>query len=111
MSLLVLINQHAGPLPVSATFNSPTDAQSVLMVSGSVWSGHTDVMIGISVVLDGKPIGVAQIFSNTSSVHRAVVPTFIPVTLPQGAHTLAIVPLNSNTVTDLNDLFDAVLFF
>jgi hypothetical protein len=54
-------------------------------------------------------IGAAAIFSSASSTHRAAVPSYIPVTLAFGPHTITLVPLNSNTVSDLNDLFDVVL--
>jgi hypothetical protein len=81
------------------------------MVAGSVWSQQADTLIGITVSLDGKPIGSAMICSNTAVVHRAVVPTFIPIQLPFGAHTLTLTAASAATIADVNDFFDAVLLY
>src|SRR5277367_2431828 len=111
MANLVILNQHIGPLPLTTSFNSPSDAPATLIVYGSVWSQTANTHIGISVVLDGKVVGSAQIFSNTTAVHRAVVPTYIPVQLSIGAHTLVLQALNGQTISDLNDFFTAVLSY
>jgi len=69
-------------------------------------------MIGIQVHLDNSIVGFAQIFSNGSTTHRAVVPAYIPVQLKQGQHTLALKPVQGSTTTsDFNDFFIAVLHF
>lgn len=81
-------------------------------VSGSVWSQTEDQPIGIGVQLDGQAIGTAQIFSNGTSTHRAVVPTYIQIELQQGQHTLELIQLTgTTTVSDQNDVFTAVLHF
>jgi hypothetical protein len=82
-----------------------------LEVNGSVWSQAGNQMIGISVQLDGQPIGTAQIFSNGPSTHRAVVPAYIEVQLKEGPHTLVLAQANGNTVSDTNDFYTAVLHF
>jgi hypothetical protein len=51
------------------------------MITGSVWTGTANQLIGIQVTLDGQPIGSAEIYSNLASTHRSVVPTYIPVKL------------------------------
>jgi hypothetical protein len=81
------------------------------MVAGSAWSGQANTTIGIEVSLDGKPIGSSSIFSNNPSVHRATVPTYLPVKLTIGSHTLTLSASTTTTVTDLNDPFEAALFY
>lgn len=110
MAIQVILNQKPGPLPLTATFNSLSDAPSTLIVSGSVWSIAVNQTIGISIQLDGVQVGTAQLFSNTGSTHRAVVPAYIPIKLQQGQHklTLALMP-NTQTTSDLNDYFTAVI--
>ena len=109
MGILVIANQHAGPLPIKLSFDAPSDGPACLVVSGSAWTGTANQMIGVEVSIDGVAVGRASIFSNHASTHRAVVPTYIPVKLTIGAHTLELSPSTSATVTDFNDLFDAVL--
>lgn len=110
MPIQTIINQ-SGPLPITATFASPTNAPATIFISGSVWSQTTDTMIGIAILLDGQQIGTAQIFSNGNTTHRAVVPVFIPVDLAFGAHTLELTTTNGNTVSDVNDPYNAVLIY
>src|SRR5262249_37688290 len=111
MALLVIANQQKGPLPLTLPFNSPTDGQASLMITGSVWTGTANQLIGIQVTLDGQPIGSAEIYSNLATTHRAVVPTYIPVKLKIGAHKVGLQVLNSVTTSDFNDFFDVVLFY
>lgn len=111
MAILVITNQHVGPLPINVSFASPTDAPATIVVSGSVWTQGANSTIGIQVSLDGKPIGSAAIWSNAPATHRAVVPTCIPVNLSIGSHVLTLSPLNAATVSDLNDRFSAALHY
>ena len=110
MPILPIINQ-SGPIPISANFLPPTDAPATIYVAGSVWSQQTNVMIGITITLDGVIIGTAQIFSNGNATHRAVVPVLIPVQLTFGNHTLSLSGMTSETVSDSNDFFTAVLMY
>jgi hypothetical protein len=110
MSVQVIINQ-AGPLPLTATFNAPGDEPMYLEINGSVWSQQANQMIGIAVTLDGQAVGKAQIFSNGTATHRAVVPAYIAVQLSQGTHKLVLSPNNSATVSDSNDFYTAVIHF
>ena len=110
MSIQVVINQK-GPLPIKTTFDSEGDAPVYLIVNGSVWTQSPNVMIGIQIWLDGNVVGQAQIFSNTATTHRTVVPAYIPVQLSYGQHTLALTPLPNSTVSDVNDFFTAVIHY
>jgi hypothetical protein len=108
MAIQVILSQ-AGPLPITATFNSPSDLPAYIEVHGSVWTQSVNQMTGIAIALDGKPVGTAKIYSNLNATHRAVVPAYIAVQLSQGAHTLTLTPATPATVSDLNDFYTAVL--
>ena len=111
MAVQVIINQQKGPLPVKATFNSPSSAPMYLEVTGSVWTTTANQMIGIGVKVDDQAVGSAQLFSNTASTHRAVVPTYIQVKLSQGQHTLTLGPSTAPTTSDINDFYTVVLHY
>ena len=110
MAVQVLIGNQKGPLPIKATFMAPGDMPMYLEVAGSVWTTTANQMIGIQITLDGNLIGTANIFSNTASTHRAAVPVYLPIKLTQGQHTIQL-SVAANTVSDLNDLYTAVLHF
>ena len=110
LPIQTIINQ-SGPLPITTPFVSPTDAPAALFVSGSVWSQFTNTMIGIAIILDGQQIGAAQIFSNGTATHRAVVPVFIPIDISIGNHTLSLNVTSGETVSDSNDFYTATLVY
>lgn len=110
MAVQVLIANQKGPLPIKASFMAPGDMPMYLEITGSVWTQTANQMIGIQITLDGTVVGTANIFSNGASTHRAVVPLYVPVKLTQGSHTLQL-NAAANTVSDLNDLFTAVLHY
>jgi hypothetical protein len=108
MAIQIIISQ-VGPLPINLTFQAPSDAPLVLVVSGSVWSAAANAAIGINVALDSQSIGAAHIFSNGPNTHRAVVPAYIAAQLKQGPHTLSLTALTGATLSDVNDFYTAVL--
>jgi hypothetical protein len=111
MSVQIIISQ-AGPLPISATFNAPSDAPIVLEVTGSVWSEYANLMVGIGIDLDGNQIGTAQIFANPSTTHMAVVPAYITIQIAdEGQHTINLFRISGETESDTNDFYNAVLHF
>lgn len=110
MAVQVLISQK-GPLPINVTFNAPSDAPIYLEVNGSVWSQTPNVMLGITVEIDGAVVGTANIFSNGAATHRAAVPAYMPIQLKQGQHTISLKPAPATTVSDFNDFFTAVLHY
>ena len=111
MAVQVIMNQQKGPLPVKATFNSPSSGPMYLQVSGSVWTTTANQMIGIGVKVDDQAVGSAQLFSNAASTHRAVVPTYIPVKLGEGPHTITLGPSTAPTTSDLNDFYTVILHY
>lgn len=110
MSIQVIINQK-GPLPIKVTFQSIGDQPMYIEVNGSVWTQQLNTMIGIEVDVDGNKAGTAYIFSNATATHRTVVPAYIPVKLAQGQHTLTLNVANSQTVSDYNDYYTAVIHY
>ena len=111
MPVQVLLSQ-VGPLPITVNFNALSDAPVYLEVNGSVWTQTANNMIGIQVGIDGSVVGKAQIFSNTASTHRAVVPVYVPLQLKFGQHSLTLSAMpGSTTVSDFNDLYTAVLHY
>jgi hypothetical protein len=108
MAIQVVI-QQVGPLPITVNFNAVADSPMTLQVNGSVWSQTANTMIGIGIKLDGKVVGAAQIFSNATATHRAVVPAYIPIQLSQGQHTLSVYGNNAVTVSDYNDFYTAII--
>ena len=110
MAVQVILSQ-AGPLPITANFNAPGDSPMYIEVNGSVWTQTANAMIGIAIMLDGKSVGTAQVFSNANATHRTVVPAYIPVKLSQGQHKLQLSPAPGTTVSDFNDFFTAVIHY
>lgn len=95
MAIQVVI-QQAGPLPITVNFQAPGDEPMILEVSGSVWTQSANTMIGIGIKLDSQVVGAAQIYSNGTATHRAVVPAYVPIQLSQGQHTLSLYPNNDS---------------
>ena len=110
MAIQLIISQ-AGPLPITANFNALGDEPMYLEVNGSVWTQTPNNMIGIAIQLDGQAIGAAQIYSNGSATHRAVVPAYIQIQLGEGQHTLTLSATAGTTVSDLNDFYTAVIHY
>jgi hypothetical protein len=110
MSIQVIINQK-GPLPIKATFQSIGDQPMYIEVNGSVWTQQLNTMIGIEIDVDGNKAATAYIFSNGTATHRTVVPAYIPVKLAQGQHTLTLKVANTQTVSDYNDYYTAVIHY
>lgn len=111
MAVQVIISQQKGPLPIKVNFNAIGDLLATLVITGSVWTTTANQMIGIQVAVDGANVGTAQIFSNTASTHRAVVPVYIPIKLAYGQHTLTLTALGGSTTSDFNDFFTAALHY
>jgi hypothetical protein len=110
MPIQMIISQ-SGPLPITASFQAIGDEPVYLEVTGTVWANQNNFMIGIAISLDDKPIGAAEIFSNNSTTHRAVAPAYIPIKLTQGLHKLTLSAKTSQTVSDSNDFFNAVIHY
>src|SRR5262245_14161367 len=105
---VILMKQ--GALPMTVNFSALSDAPVYLEVNGSVWTQTANTMIGFQVAVDNAAIGKAQVFSNTPSTHRPVVPAYFPLQLKFGQHSLTLSNL-PGTTSDINDFFTAVLHY
>jgi hypothetical protein len=112
MGALVIFD-GAGPLPVSAKFNSPLDGPVTFVLTGTAWTQTAGSLIGLDLVLDGNGIGnSAMCYANNSADHMAMRTTFIEVdNLSYGPHTIEIIGAYSDTVTDFNDYFQVTMLF
>jgi hypothetical protein len=110
MAIQVIL-QQSGPLDIEANFEAPGNETMYLEVNGSVWSESENVFIGIAVSIDGQEVGHARIYSNGSATHRSVVPVYIPIQLSEGQHTLGLYPDTTQTTSDVNDFFTAVIHY
>ncbi len=112
----IIIN-HSGPLPLSADIQTGSNGPAMLFLSGSVWTQEAAGEIGVVVSLDGQEVGQAVIWSNAPAVHRALVPVFIQIDLDKPwpsetempTYTITLAPMNTDTVSDVNDWFQLSL--
>jgi len=111
MATLAIFNSHAGPLPISAEFKSPTNGGALIEVSGSLRSVGAPILISFEVLIDGKVVGQSRIWSNADNVHRATVPVFVPAPNDFNPHKLTLQSSNSNSIGDVNDYFTAKLLY
>ena len=109
MAMVPILDLHAGPLPVSVTFKSPSDGGAVILVSGSLRSVNAPTLIGFEIVIDGHVVGKSVIWSNADNVHRATVPVVVKAPQDFNQHTLSLQVMNANSIGDQNDYFTAVL--
>lgn len=82
----------------------------LITVGGSAWSQTGPQMLEVSVLLDGKPIGMLRVFTNEAFSHRAFpTRTFVVTEIqPNQLHTITLRPL-AGTVTDSNDIFSTTV--
>ena len=110
MNLQTVIAQN-GPLPVSASFNAESDAEMVLVVSGSAWSNAAGQWVGVQILLDDNIVGEAAVFCNEAGSHRALITTLLPATVAFGQHTISLEAVNTYTQCDANDFLNAYLMY
>jgi hypothetical protein len=113
MANAMVLLDEAGPLSVSAQFDSEVDGPVVFVLSGTAWTQEAPTLIGINLLLDGESLGsAAMCFANLNANHQAMRTTFIPYdNLTIGPHTIEVVPAYSNTVTDFNDYFQVTMIY
>jgi len=113
MANALVIYEGPGPLPVTATFQAPSDGDVVFVLSGTARTESAAILTGITLSIDGVQIGSpALCWANQNNNHLAMRPTFIPFEhLSFGEHTIAIQIAFSGTITDINDYFQVVLLY
>jgi hypothetical protein len=110
MQAFTIINQP-GPVPIGAKFNAPLDGPALLVVTGTLWTTSPNNLMQLNVILDGTPVGVGKLFSNTAAVHRALPTLFLNINLKSGVHTLELTASGTSVTSDANDFFFAALVF
>jgi hypothetical protein len=95
-----------GALPHQGTYNKRTGGTLIVSAAGSGFSNTDGKTIGMTVLVDGKEVGTAQVFTNEKLSHKAFVPVFAVVNnVPKGPVKIELKPLNADTQTDQNDFF------
>jgi hypothetical protein len=103
----VVMNNVAGALPKSATFQS-AGGTLLLMVSGSGWSS-APATIAVKAHLDGGELGELRTFTNEPASHKAFPSrTFVVPAVAAGSHTITLAAV-AGTNTDLNDYFSVTV--
>ena len=114
---MILLDAN-GPLPLKATFQSPSDGSVMFVLSGTAYTSLQPTVIGITLSLDGVVIGKpATCFATTSyaiqtPAHWAVRTSFIAVdNLTPGEHTITVAAQDYGTMTNQTDTFQVTLFY
>lgn len=105
MAELLQVIAQKGPLPIKNIATIEADDPVIVTVSGSVWTATEDTMIGFGLKIDQDAPVPLQIFSNAPNEHRVVVPVAFSHTFGIGDHAFALVPMNSQTMSDANDFY------
>jgi len=103
----VLIDvQHQ--LPINHSFTT-TPGYKLLLVNGSVWTKSANNTCGFEIVLNGNSVATSQMWINPASVHTTMPSQFVVLEITNPQNTLELLPLGSETTTDYNDFYHAVL--
>ena len=96
-----------GALPKEGTYNKRRGGTLIISAAGSGYSSAGEQKIGMKVLVNGKEVGIAQVYTNEKLSHKAFVPAFEVVNLvPAGKQVnIELQPLDNNTKTDENDFF------
>ena len=95
-----------GALPHQGTYKKRSKGGTLIVsAAGSGFSNTDAKTIGMTVEVNGKTVGTAQVFTNEKLSHKAFVPVFAVKKVPKGSVTIALKPLNADTQTDQNDFF------
>ena len=101
-----LLNAAPGPLPLQAAYIS-RGGTLLVFASGSAWTRTQWATIGMNVVVDGTTVGTVKLATNETNSHKAMVSNVIVVSgLAAGQHAILLVPMDANTVSDVNDYYD-----
>lgn len=108
----IVIYDGAGPLPVKASFESPTNGGVVFVLTATARTQSAAILTGVSLSLDGNNIGTAMCWANQNDNHIAMRSTFIPFSgLTIGEHTIEIDNAYNGTITDVNDYFQVTMLY
>lgn len=110
MRVQELFNTTFTQFPMSVKFTPNDTAPALLYVTASAYSTAANQKIGITVSLDGKPLGNLMLFANEASSHKALVTILFPVEFTDlNPHTLTLSAATQYTKCDQNDTVGASL--
>lgn len=109
MALATVIYSGSAGSFQPTTFNCESDGEALLFVSASAWSKTAESQIGLRISIDGSSYAILTHFCNPAATHFALTPVLVPVKLSFGQHTVTLIPINANTVVDMNDNLNIVL--
>jgi hypothetical protein len=97
---------NTGALPHTGTYESK-GGTLIVSAAGSGYSATPNQKIGMTVFVDGRRVGTAQVFTNEPQSHKAFVPAFLVVNnVPRGPVTIEVDDTGfTQTKTDQNDFF------
>jgi hypothetical protein len=110
MDIQELFNTSFTQFPMSVKFTPKDTSPALLYVTASAYSTAPNQLIGVSVALDGKPLGNLMIFANEAQSHKALVSTLFSVQFTDlNPHTLSLSAATPSTKCDGNDIIGASL--
>lgn len=111
MSALTILSSP-GPLPVTATFEAPTDGPVTLLVTGSAYSATAGQSVGVSVLFDRSSPGTSTACCTSANSHQTLVPAMLPATIPgKGTQKIVLVAATPQTQSDANDFYQVTLLY
>jgi hypothetical protein len=110
MDIQELFNTSFTQFPMSVKFTPKDTSPALLYLTASAYSTAPNQLIGVSVALDGKPLGNLMIFANEAQSHKALVTILFPVQFDDvNPHTLSLSAATPYTKCDGNDIIGASL--
>jgi hypothetical protein len=110
MRVQELFNTVFTQFPMSVKFTPEDTAPALLYVTASAFSTAANQKIGITVSLDGAPLGNLMIFANEAQSHKALVTMLFSVQFDDvNPHTLTLSAATPCTTCDRNDTIGASL--
>ena len=106
----VIINQ-AGPLPITAPVNWPSDRTVLVSVSGSAFAQQPNTTLAVKVSIHSTLVGTLHLMSNPSGTHMVLPAGFFAIDGEFGDTSIVLSAGNGTTLTDKNDLFTVALIY
>ncbi|HTN82177.1 MAG TPA: hypothetical protein VL242_00760, partial [Sorangium sp.] len=104
-----VFKQQPGPLPLSGTFSSG-GGTLIMMVSGSARNSGAGRQMGMSIALDGSPVGFLTCGVTASDAHRTFIPDWLVLPgIASGNHTIQLASFGASVVTDGGDVYSVTV--
>lgn len=101
--------ERSGPAASATSITStpfPSQGGTLLISAAATgYSTSASQMTGMTISVDGQPIGVSQLYANEANSHQSFVPVdLVVVDISPGSHAVALAP-QSGTTVDTNDFY------